>query len=63
YPERVGISVFADGQSVIQLPPGSLRRSVLKLPPVTGREWYLEVAGFGQVERVTLSTSMPEMPA
>ncbi|EBK1793069.1 hypothetical protein IX14_18950 [Salmonella enterica subsp. enterica serovar Kentucky] len=63
YPERVGISVFADGQSVIQLPPGSLRRSVLKLPPVTGREWYLEVAGFGQVVRVTLSTSMPEMPA
>ncbi|ENG8266137.1 hypothetical protein ABVJ26_002975 [Salmonella enterica] len=63
YPERVGISVFADGQPVILLPPGSLRRSVLKLPPVTGREWYLEVAGFGQVERVTLSTSMPEMPA
>lgn len=63
YPERVGISVFADGQPVIQLPPGSLRRSVLKLPPVTGCEWYLEVSGFGQVERVTLSTSMPEMPA
>lgn len=63
YPERVGISVFADGQPVIQLPPGSLRSSVLKLPPVTGREWYLEVSGFGQVERITLSTSMPEMPA
>lgn len=63
YPERIGISVFADGQPVIQLPPGSLRSSVLKLPPVTGREWYLEVSGFGQVERVTLSTSMPEMPA
>ncbi|EAP0943031.1 hypothetical protein B7802_07735 [Salmonella enterica] len=63
YPERVGISVFADGQPVLQLPPGSLRSSVLKLPPVTGREWYLEVTGFGQVERVTLSTSMPEMPA
>ncbi|EEJ5471817.1 hypothetical protein AU693_004920 [Salmonella enterica subsp. diarizonae] len=63
YPERTGISVFADGQPVIQLPPGSLRSSTLKLPPVTGREWYLEVTGFGQVERVTLSTSMPEMPA
>lgn len=63
YPERVGISVFADGQPVIQLPSGSLRSSVLKLPPVTGREWYLEVSGFGQVERITLSTSMPEMPA
>ncbi|EDQ2394330.1 hypothetical protein RU50_005443 [Salmonella enterica subsp. enterica] len=63
YPERVGISVFADGRPVIQLPPGSLRSSTLKLPPVTGREWYLEVTGFGQVERITLSTSMPEMPA
>ncbi len=63
YPERVGVSVFADGQSVIQLPPGSLRSSTLKLPPVTGRKWYLEVTGFGQVERITLSTSMPEMPA
>lgn len=63
YPERVGISVFADGQPVIQLPPGALSGSVLKLPSVTGREWYLEVSGFGQVERITLSTSMPEMPA
>ncbi|EKQ9928261.1 hypothetical protein JJG61_005772 [Salmonella enterica subsp. enterica serovar Panama] len=63
YPERVGISVFADGQPVIQLPPGVLSGSVLKLPPVTGREWYLEVSGFGQIERITLSTSMAEMPA
>lgn len=63
YPERVGISVFADGQPVLQLSSGVLSGSVLKLPPVTGREWYLEVTGFGQVERVTLSTSMPEMPA
>lgn len=63
YPERVGVSVFADGQPVIQLPPGALSGSVLKLPSVTGREWYLEVSGFGQVERITLSTSMPEMPA
>lgn len=63
YPERVGISVFADGQPVIQLPPGALSVSVLKLPPVTGREWYLEVSGFGQIERITLSTSMAEMPA
>lgn len=63
YPERVGITVFADGQPVIRIPPGTLSYSVLKLPPVTGREWSLEVSGFGQVERITLSTSMPEMPA
>lgn len=63
YPERVGVSVFADGQPVIQLSPGVLSGSVLKLPPVAGREWYLEVSGFGQVERISLSTSMAEMPA
>ncbi|HGP0793765.1 TPA: hypothetical protein ACLFL9_004268 [Salmonella enterica subsp. diarizonae serovar 53:z10:z35] len=63
YPERIGIAVFADGQTVIRLPAGALSGSVLKLPPVTGREWSLEVSGFGQVERITLSTSMAEMPA
>ncbi|EHE7040271.1 hypothetical protein J0Q64_004438 [Salmonella enterica subsp. enterica serovar Newport] len=63
YPERIGIAVFADGQTVIRLPAGALSGSVLKLPPVTGREWALEVSGFGQIERITLSTSMAEMPA
>lgn len=63
YPDRVGISVFADGRPVIRLPPGALSCSVLKLPAVAGREWYLEVSGFGQVERITLSTSMAEIPA
>ncbi|EDT3088907.1 hypothetical protein XS16_005399, partial [Salmonella enterica subsp. enterica serovar Newport] len=63
YPERIGIAVFADGQTVIRLPAGALSGSVLKLPPVTGREWSLEVSGFGQIERITLSTSMAEMPA
>ncbi|MDJ7441704.1 hypothetical protein LEH14_10140 [Salmonella enterica] len=63
YPERIGIAVFADGETVIRLPAGALSGSVLKLPPVTGREWYLEVSGFGQIERITLSTSMTEMPA
>ncbi|HFW4798349.1 TPA: hypothetical protein ACIBS5_003792 [Salmonella enterica subsp. diarizonae serovar 60-67:z35:-] len=63
YPDRVGISVFADGRPVIRLPPGALSCSVLKLPAAAGREWYLEVSGFGQVERITLSTSMAEIPA
>lgn len=63
YPDRVGISVFADGRPVFRLPPGALSCSVLKLPAAAGREWYLEVSGFGQVERITLSTSMAEIPA
>ncbi|EEO7206131.1 hypothetical protein G6K67_002249 [Salmonella enterica subsp. enterica serovar Rubislaw] len=62
-PERAGITVFADNQTVIQLAPGSLSGSVLKMPAITGREWVVEVSGFGQVERITLSTSMAEMPA
>ncbi|EGN3950266.1 hypothetical protein IH009_002240 [Salmonella enterica] len=61
-PERVGIGIYADGKTVIQLAPGTLSGGILKLPPVTGREWVVEVSGFGQVERITLSTSMAEMP-
>ncbi|HBZ9867363.1 TPA: hypothetical protein MND73_004293 [Salmonella enterica subsp. houtenae] len=62
-PERVGVSVYADGHTVIQLSPGTLSGGVLKLPPSTGREWSVEVYGYGQVERITLSSSMEEMPA
>ncbi|EJB2594102.1 hypothetical protein MT629_005129, partial [Salmonella enterica] len=61
-PERVGIGIYADGKTVIQFAPGTLSGGILKLPPVTGREWVVEVSGFGQVERITLSTSMAEMP-
>ncbi|EGI5052060.1 hypothetical protein CRQ31_07350 [Salmonella enterica subsp. enterica serovar Worthington] len=62
-PERVGISLTVDDQPFISLSPGTLSNGVLKLPPVTGKEWCVEVSGFGQVERITLSTSMEEMPA
>lgn len=61
-PERVGIGVYADGNAVIQLSPGTLTNGVVKLPAVTGREWYVEVYGYGQVERITLSSSMEAMP-
>lgn len=61
-PERVGIGIYVDGNAVIQLSPGTLSNGVLRLPPAIGREWYVEVYGYGQVERITLSTSMVEMP-
>ncbi len=63
YPERVGVTLYTDGRQALQLPPGSLSSGVLKLPPMTGTEWEIEVSGFAQVERLTLSTSMEEMPA
>ncbi|HEC8369044.1 TPA: hypothetical protein ACTALY_000084 [Salmonella enterica subsp. enterica serovar Muenchen] len=63
YPERVGVTLYTDGRQALQLPPGSLSSGVLKLPPMTGTEWEIEVSGFARVERLTLSTSMEEMPA
>ena len=61
-PERVGITIFADDIQVIYFAPGTFNGGVVRLPAVTGKNWYVEVSGFGQVERITLSTSMSEMP-
>ncbi|MHA6733150.1 hypothetical protein ACX4ZD_03685, partial [Escherichia coli] len=35
---------------------------VVRLPASTGQNWQRLVSGFGQVERITLSTSMSELP-
>ncbi|HFG3748859.1 TPA: hypothetical protein ACGGNU_005069, partial [Escherichia coli] len=61
-PERVGITVLADDVPVIHLAPGSFSGSVVRLPAATGQNWQILVSGFGQVERITLSTSMSELP-
>lgn len=60
---RVGVNLIVDGLPVLSLPPGSLVDGLLKLPPITGRKWIIEVWGYAQVDRITLSTSMAEMPA
>ncbi|HDL7148308.1 TPA: hypothetical protein PXM75_004452, partial [Yersinia enterocolitica] len=60
---RVGVNLIVDGAPVLSLPPGSLMDGLLKLPPITGRKWTVEVWGYAQVDRITLSTSMAEMPA
>ncbi|PWC09650.1 hypothetical protein [Brenneria corticis] len=62
-PAAVGLILYADGRTVLQLPPGSLREPLLKLPPQRGKRWQVEVFGSAQVDRITLSTSMQEMPA
>ncbi|ECE6544780.1 hypothetical protein DQJ15_27395, partial [Salmonella enterica subsp. enterica] len=62
-PQLVGVTLYVDGRQAVQLPPGTLSRGILKLPPVAGTEWQIEVSGFTRVERITLSTSMTEMPA
>ncbi|ARZ00811.1 hypothetical protein AXW38_07400 [Yersinia ruckeri] len=61
--QRVGVNLMVDGAPVLSLPPGSLTDGLLKLPPIVGRKWLVEVWGYAQVERITLSTSMLEMPA
>ncbi|WP_145517442.1 hypothetical protein [Yersinia mollaretii] len=60
---RVGVNVMVDDLPVLSLPPGCLSDGLLKLPPITGRKWTVEVWGYAQVDRITLSTSMAEMPA
>lgn len=59
----VGINIIVDGRVAITLAPGTMRESMIKLPAITGRKWMLETWGRGQVDRITLSTSMQEMPA
>ncbi|EKT7175419.1 hypothetical protein AML26_08445 [Escherichia coli] len=61
-PERVGITIMADDVPVIHFAPGTFKGSVVRLPAATGQNWQVMVSGFGQVERITLSTSMSEMP-
>ncbi|QKJ87400.1 hypothetical protein PMPD1_2458 [Paramixta manurensis] len=61
--QRVGINLYADRQLALSLPPGSLQDSTLKLPPLVASRWQVEIWGYAQVDRVTLSTSMEEMPA
>ncbi|HIB8821773.1 TPA: hypothetical protein ACWX8X_005241, partial [Escherichia coli] len=51
-----------DDVPVIHLAPGSFSGSVVRLPAATGQNWQILVSGFGQVERITLSTSMSELP-
>ncbi|MCW2484845.1 hypothetical protein J5069_02930 [Candidatus Symbiopectobacterium sp. NZEC127] len=61
-PAEVGVILYADKKAVLDLPPGSLRDSTVKLPPLRGKCWQIEVYGSVQVDRITLSTSMLEMP-
>ncbi|HIE1976341.1 TPA: hypothetical protein ACXKGF_004386 [Escherichia coli] len=61
-PERVGITVLADDVVVIHFAPGTFSGSVVRLPAATGQNWQVLVSGFGKVERITLSTSMSELP-
>lgn len=59
----IGVILYADKKVVMQLPPGSLKETLLKLPPMRGKRWQVEVYGNAQVDRITLTTSMQEMPA
>ncbi|MGM7842624.1 hypothetical protein ACS78Y_03135 [Yersinia enterocolitica] len=60
---RVGVSLLVDNRQVLSMPPGTLIDGILRLPAITGRQWEVEVWGYAQVDRITLSTSMMDMPA
>ncbi|MGL4486138.1 MAG: hypothetical protein ACRCUG_03915 [Yersinia sp. (in: enterobacteria)] len=60
---RVGINLIVNDLLALSLPPGSLIDGLIRLPPITGCKWIIEVWGNAQVNRITLSTSMREMPA
>lgn len=60
---RVGVGIYVDDKLQLTLPPGSITDELLRLPVLTGRRWQIEVTGYAQVDRITVSTSMQEMPA
>jgi hypothetical protein len=59
----VGMNIYVDGRKAISLPQGTIRDNIFKLPAIAGRKWQIEVWGKAQIDRITLSTSMMEMPA
>ncbi|WP_315707538.1 hypothetical protein [Brenneria uluponensis] len=59
----IGVIIYVDGRAILQLPPGSIRSSNTKISPVRGSRWQVAIYGSAQVDRLTLSTSLQEMPA
>ena len=64
----VGLNIIIDGNVAVVLPPGSLAlgeqtQRVIKLPALRGKEWQVEVWGKAQIDRITLATSLQELPA
>lgn len=62
-PEMIGVRIFIDGQARVNIPPGTMHGRTIKIPSFSGKIWQIEVYGRDQVDRITLSTSMAEMPA
>ncbi len=61
--QQVGINFYVDGQLAYNLPPGSLMSGIFRPPVMAGAKWQVEVYGYAQVDRITLSPSMKELPA
>ena len=62
-PGLIGVRVSVDGVTRIDIKPGMLTDRTIKIPSFAGKIWQVEVYGRAQVDRITLSTSMAEMPA
>lgn len=62
-PRLTGVRIFVDGIQRVYIPTATLTDRTIKIPSFSGKIWQVEVFGRGQVDRVTLSTSMAEMTA
>jgi hypothetical protein len=64
----VGLNIIVDDNIAVVLPPGSFAlgeqtQRIVKLPPLRGAKWQVEVWGKAQIDRITLATSLQELPA
>lgn len=59
----VGFRVYADGEEVIHLPPGSVPSCAFRLPNTRGNSWSFEVYGQGTIHSVSIATTMREVVA
>lgn len=62
-PRMTGVRITVDGVQRVNIQPGTLTDRTIKIPSFSGKIWQVEVYGRGQVDRITLSTSMAEMTA
>lgn len=62
-PRLTGVRITVDGIMRVDIKPGMLSDRTIKIPSYSGKLWQVEVYGRAQVDRITLSTSMAEMPA
>lgn len=60
---QIGFSLMVDGVTVMTLPIGSVPPGCFRLPALRGWGWQVEVQGAGEVQRITLGSSVAQVSA